>query len=105
MISRPALPERLSKVLCGKQRLVASDCGRAVFFPRPAGLADRDNWKDLAVDEGSLAAERIIGPVGGDRAYVFAFRVLTKQLRQNRAVAMARRSSANNGQSNRKASP
>ena len=73
----------------GTQRFGASDCGRAVFFPRPAVLADREDWSGLAVDYGSVAAARIIGPVGGDRANVFAFRNLTEQLRQNWAVAIA----------------
>ena len=73
----------------GTQRFVAGDCGRAVFFPRPAVLADRADWSGLPVDDGSVAAARIIGPVGGDRANVFAFRDLTEQLRQNRAVTIA----------------
>ncbi len=87
--SGPGLPERPFIVPGGTQRFDASDCGRAVFFPRPAVLADGDSWSGLAVDDGSVAAARIIGLVGGDRADVFAFRDMTEQLRQNRAVAIA----------------
>lgn len=89
VISGPALPERPSIVPGGTQRFVAGDCGRAVFFPRPAVLSDRDDGSGLAVDDGSVAAARIIGPVGGDRADVFSFRDLTEQLWQNRAVTIA----------------
>ena len=41
--------------------MVAGDCGRAVFVPRPAALADRDDWSGLAVDDGSVAAAHVIG--------------------------------------------
>ena len=70
------------------QRFFAGDCGRAVFFPGPAVLADRDVWSRLAVDDGSVTAVRVMRPVGGDRADAFAFRDLTEQLLQNRAVVV-----------------
>ena len=52
-------------------------------------LANLHQWSGVAVDDGSVAVTHIRGPVGGDRADVFALRDLTEQPKQNRAVVSA----------------
>ena len=55
-VSRPALPKRSAVVPGGAQGFVADDCGRAVFFPQSAVLADGDDSYGLPVDDSGVAA-------------------------------------------------
>ena len=63
--------------------------GRAVRFPRPPALADRNGRGDLPVDDRRMAAAGVTGAVSGHGAHLFAVRDLVQQLGQNGAVAVA----------------
>lgn len=88
VISGPSLPERPAIVPGGAQGLVSSDCRRAVLFPRPPILADRDDRGGLTVDNGGVAAAGVIGTVRRHSADLLTFRDLVEQLRQDRAVTI-----------------
>lgn len=60
---------------------------RAVFFPRSAILADRDNWGGAMLDDGGMAAARVMGSVCGHTADLSVCRDLIEQFRHHRAIA------------------
>ena len=89
VVSRPSLPECPAVVPGGAEGFVSGDCGRAVIFPRPPVLADRDDWSGLPVDDGRVATAGVIGPISGHGADLFVVGYLVEQLRQNGTVAIA----------------
>ena len=56
VISGPALPERPAIVPGGAQGIVSRNRRWAILFPRPPVLADGDDRRGLAVDDGRVAA-------------------------------------------------
>jgi hypothetical protein len=89
VIAGPALPERPAIVPGGAQGIVSRNRRRAVLFRRSSVLADGDDRRGLAVDDGRVAAASVIGTISGHRADHFALGDLVEQLRQDRAVAIA----------------
>lgn len=89
VVSRPAFPEGPAVVPGGAQGFVSDLCRRAVFFPRPAILADRDNRGGTTLDDGGVATARVIGSVCDHAADLFVLRKLIEQFRQGRAVTVA----------------
>jgi hypothetical protein len=53
-------------VPCGPQGFVSGNCGRAVFFPWPTALADRDDRGGLPIDNGGVTAAGVIGSQTAD---------------------------------------
>lgn len=68
----------------------ADNRSRAVFFPGPAILADRDDRNGLAVNDGGEAATGVIGPVGGHRFEIFPLVEQVEQFRQGGTAALRR---------------
>ena len=89
MVSGPSLPERPAIVPGGAKGFVSGDCRRAVLFPRPTVFADRDDRRGLTVDDGGMAAARIIRAIGDHGADLFALGDLVEQFRQDRTVTIA----------------
>lgn len=65
VVSCPSLPERPTVMPRGSESFVAGDRGGAIFFPRPAVLADRDG---AALEDGGVATAGVIDTIGGHRA-------------------------------------
>lgn len=89
MASGPAFPERPTVAEGGAQGCVSGDRGRAVLFPRPPVLADRDDRRSLAADDGVVTAAGVAGAVGGHCADPLTLGDLVEQFRQDRAVTIA----------------
>lgn len=73
VVSGPPLPECPTVVPRGAEGFVSGDCGGAVLLPRPTVLADRDDRRGLAVDDGCVASAGVIGAVSRHCADLFAF--------------------------------
>ncbi len=52
----------------------------SVLLPKSCVLADWNAANGLSVDDGSVAAARVVGAVGGDRADLLDGRILTQQV-------------------------
>ena len=89
VVSAPAFPERPAIVACGAEGFVSGDCGRAVLFPGPLVLANRNDRGGLSVDDRRMASAGVIGAISGHRADLLTFRDLVQQLGQNRAITIA----------------
>lgn len=62
--------------------------GQSAFHGRPF-FADRDDRRGLTVDDGGVAAARVIRAIGGHGADLFALGDLVEQFRQDRTVTIA----------------
>lgn len=89
VVSRPTFPERPAVVAGGAQCLVSGVCSRAVFFPKTSSPVDRDDRGALPVDDGGVAAARVIGAVGGHGADLLVPRDLAQQIGEHGAVGRA----------------
>ncbi len=62
----------------GAQGVVSGACCRAIFLPQPPVLADRNDRGGLTREDSGVAAARVIGAVGGDRADLLVRRDLAE---------------------------
>ena len=87
MVSCPSFPERAAGVVRGAQGFVPGPGGWAVLLPRSTSLADRDDCRATARDDGAVAAAGVVGAVCGHGADLRIFGDLARQVRQDGAVA------------------
>ncbi len=80
MVSGQMVPEIFAVMPGGAQGLVSRDCGRAVLFPRAPVLSDRNDCPGVAVNDGGVAAARIVGAIRSHLADLFGFGDLVQQL-------------------------
>ena len=88
MVPGPALPERPAVTPGGGQGRISGDRGRAILFPTPPVLADRDDRGGLTVDDRGVAAAGVIRTIGGHAADLLILGDLVEQFRQNRTVTV-----------------
>ena len=81
VVSCPALPECPAVMPCGAEGLVSGSRCRAILFPGPTVLADRDDSDSLPVDNSIVTAAGVISAISGHRADLFALGNLTEQFR------------------------
>ena len=81
MVSGPALPECFAVMPGGTQGFVSGDRGWAILLPRPPILTNWNDRVDLPLDDGRVAAARVVGTIGGHSAELFAPGNLVEQFR------------------------
>lgn len=89
VVSGPPFPKRPAEMSGGTQRLVSRHRCRAVLLPQPPVFADWNDRGGLPVNDGGVAAARVVGAVGSDGANLLARRDLVQQVGQHGAVAVA----------------
>lgn len=89
MIAVPSLPDGSPEVPGGAQDLVASRRGRTVFFPKAPVLANGDDGGGASIQDGRMAAARVVGAITGHGADLFPWRYLAQQFGQDRTVALS----------------
>ena len=82
VVSRPPFPECPAVLTCGAQGFVAGPGGWTILLPRPAILADRNDGRAAACDDGAVAAAGVVGAICGHGADFFVVWDLVQQIRQ-----------------------
>ena len=88
VVSGPSLPEYPTVVPGGALGCVSGNRRRAILFRGAPVLADRDDRSGLAIEDGCVAAARVIGTVSGHGADSFTLGDLLEQVPRDRAVAI-----------------
>ena len=82
VVSGPSFPERAAIVTCGAQGFNVRPGGWAILFPSLAILADRDDCRATACDDGTVAAAGVVGAICGHGADLLIVGDLARQVRQ-----------------------